>query len=249
MLKQDTYLQQKMLASFCRGEELSEELLVRQERVGHYRRLVFNIVLDMMDTMYPVASGLFQYEEWKALIERFFLRYECSDPQVWRMPRFLIDYVKENEPSLTEKYPFLPDLLTIEWKELEWFTNPDQPPIELPSDYFGDGKQYFYHPEHEIILLDYPVFKTVTTQEWTEGKAKYFLLIYRHIDTDKVYYTEVSPFFAFFWESVKEQKPLTNIRNELEELICLNTGENVKVDYLTDTFLKNLIENRLLLVK
>lgn len=203
-----------MLAYYCRSNKLAEELNVRKDRVHHYRRLVFNIILDMMDTMYPISKRLFSDDEWEQFIYRFFENYKCTDPQVWKMPRFLIDYVRENEKDILLKFPFLSDLLLIEWKELEWFTNEDLLPVEIKN-----GFDFHIHPEHEILILDYPVFKKEGVDFWINNKGKYFLLIYRHPESRKVYYSELDALSSFIWESIKEGKERINILNELRPFI------------------------------
>jgi hypothetical protein len=226
MLKEKTRHQQGMLAEFCRSNKLAEELEVRKERVHHYRRLVFNIILDMMDTMYPISKRLFPENEWVQLIHRFFENHKCSDPQVWRMPRFLIDYVRENEKDILQKHPFLADLLLIEWKELEWFTNEDQSPVEIKN-----GFNFHFHPEHEILILDFPVFKKEGIDFWKNNKGKYFLLIYRHPENRKVYYNELDALSSFIWESIKEGKEKSTIISELRPFID-TTSQNISPEEL-----------------
>jgi hypothetical protein len=214
MLKEKTRKQQSLLANYCRTNVLPDTLEVRKDRVHHYRRLVFNIILDMMDTMYPISKRLFSEDDWEQLIHRFFENYKCTDPQVWKMPRFLIDYTRENEKGILRKFPFLTDLLLIEWKELEWFTNEDLQPVELKNDF-----NFRYHPEHEIIVLDYPVFRKEGVDYWINNPGKYFLLIYRHPDNRKVYYNELDAFTSFTWESIKEGKKNDFILSELRQFI------------------------------
>lgn len=226
MLKEKTRRQQSMLAEYCRSNKLAEELEVRKERVHHYRRLVFNIILDMMETLYPISKRLFSEAEWEQLIHRFFENYKCTDPQVWKMPRFLIDYVQEYEKDILQKHPFLTDLLFIEWKELEWFTNEDQSPIEIKN-----GFNFYIHPEHEILLLNYPVFKKEGLDFWLHNKGKYFLLIYRHPENRKVYYYELDALTSFIWESIKEGKQKADILSELRKLTDA-TSQNISPEDL-----------------
>lgn len=228
MLKEKTRHQQSMLADYCRSNKLAEELNVRKDRVHHYRRLVFNIILDMMDTMYPISKRLFSENEWEQLIQRFFENYKCTDPQVWKMPRFLIEYTRDYEKEILLKHPFLTDLLLIEWKELEWFTNEDQSPVEIKN-----GFDFHIHPEHEILILDYPVFKKEGVDFWKNNAGKYFLLIYRHPENRKVYYNELNALSSFIWESIKEGKEKADILSELRAIIDA-TSQNIKPDDLLD---------------
>ncbi|MCX8081531.1 MAG: DNA-binding domain-containing protein [Bacteroidia bacterium] len=251
MLKEKTLRQQQKLASFCRTNILDDDLLVRKDRVHHYRRLVFNIILDMMETMYPISMKLFPEGEWEQLIHRFFANYKCTDPQVWKMPRFLSDYIKTGEKEILVRYPFLPDLLVMEWKELEWFTNEDLEWAEINSDISSSEKRIcFYFPEHELLILDYPVYRKEGPDFWKSNPGKYFLLVYRHPESRKVFYQEVDALSCFVWESIKEGKNKAVIISELNDLLIQQKLNNrFKAEFIFEKVWDDFLKLRLLKIQ
>ena len=56
MLKKETQLQQNLLADYCRTGTEPEGLIgINKENLHHYRRLVYNIVTDILETAYPIT--------------------------------------------------------------------------------------------------------------------------------------------------------------------------------------------------
>ncbi|HEY0611942.1 MAG TPA: DNA-binding domain-containing protein, partial [Chitinophaga sp.] len=111
-LNKDTRDYQSSLADYCRtGAYQAIPGVKTAQHVSQYRRLVYNVVDDMLQSAYPLTKGLLKEEEWDELVQEFFSRHACQSPQVWYMPKELYEYIVQQEahPLLT-KYPFLHDL-------------------------------------------------------------------------------------------------------------------------------------------
>ncbi|HEY0298656.1 MAG TPA: DNA-binding domain-containing protein, partial [Arachidicoccus sp.] len=124
-----TFEQQSKLAFFCRTGKYETLENVNENNVYHYRRLVFNVVEDMLQSAYPLASELLTKEEWINVTKDFFANHPCVSPQVWSMPKEFYEYLFaiEHHPLMT-KYPFLQELLWFEWLEVEMYMMEDKSP-------------------------------------------------------------------------------------------------------------------------
>ncbi len=180
------------LAEYCRSGNYNNISGVNTENVQHYRRLVFNNVLESLTSAYPLSRKLLKRKQWEELIHRFFSTYKVQHPQIWMMPLEFKDYILTSEETLTESFAFLPDLLMLEWMEIEVFMMPD---ILYTKD--KPAEHYKLNPEIRLLTLKYPVHLKKARKIVTEDKGTYYVLLHRHPETGAVHFTNVSlPFIA-----------------------------------------------------
>ncbi len=202
-LKPETYEQQSRLAAYCRNGEQPALDGITPNRIGHYRRLVFNVVKDALTRSYPLAVNLLEEEEWAILCNDFFEFHPCQDPQVWKMPEELISFVQQERAHLCEKYPHLLELLRFEWKEVEYYMMPDRDwPIASKTNEWQDA--WSLNPESEVLSLEYPVHLKNARQISEEDHGSYYCLVFRHEQTGKVHFMNLSPFFAWLIATMLE---------------------------------------------
>ena len=106
-LLDSTYKHQSNLAAYCRTGKLPEIPGIISENVSQYRRLVYNVVDDMLQNAYPLTVDLFTKKEWDKTVNDFFTNHPCQSPQVWYMPKEFYNYLTEIKNPLLKKYPFL----------------------------------------------------------------------------------------------------------------------------------------------
>lgn len=225
LLKAETYKHQSALAQYCRtGKEINLPGAI-QENLSHYRRLVFNVVKDALETTYPISFKYIDNEVWNEMVYNFFSSHKCSDPQVWKMPEEFYQFCKVN--NYNEKYslPFLNDLLYFEWLEVELYMMEDIPYPEFIKVKPGLKHRIGINPEHQLVKLDYPVHleKPVDT---IDKKGDYFLLLYREKDSGRVQFMNLSVLFAFLLESISTgEKTLEQILNDILYIFGINDIE------------------------
>lgn len=195
-LHAETHEAQSKLAAFCRSGREQHLPGLTPGRVHHYRRLVFNVVKDALGSSYPLTVNLLTAKEWENLCHEFFERHDCRDPQVWKMPYELVEYLETRDHELKDKYPHLMTLLLFEWKEVEYYMMPDR---KQPAPGGGDiwNDPWTLNAEAEIMTLDYPVHLKNARFITRTDQGKYFCLIFRQCDTGKVKFMNLSPFFAW----------------------------------------------------
>lgn len=190
-LSETTHKHQSDLAAFCRTGIYKPIPGVIKENVRKYRELVYNVVDDSLQSAYPLTFNLFDKSEWDKLVHDFFSSHHCQSPQIWKMPKELIDYVKEFEKTHLNTYPFLIDLLLFEWMEVEVYMMED---IEVNSGMpIGSIKSenLILNPEIKVLALQYPVHLKKANEIKPEDKGQYFVSMHRDPETGRVHFTDM----------------------------------------------------------
>jgi hypothetical protein len=221
MLKETTSLAQQKLANYTRTGDSSGLTEARLERIPQYRRLVYNVIKDILGQAFPITKKILGNEDFFKLCNDFFKEHNCISTQVWKMPKELIDYVNNENSTYTLAHSFLPELLLFEWLEIEVHTMTN---IELPK--FGKidsiEQSYFVNPYHKLIVLQYPIHKK-PFKKWNSSLGQYPILIYRNLKTHKVHFEELSIFGYLFLSELQSN----STRSFESALVNTLSGQNV----------------------
>lgn len=223
MLKKETQLQQNLLADYCRTGIEPEGLIgINKENLHHYRRLVYNIVTDILETAYPITYSYLNKEIWNDLVNEYFTEHKCQTTQVWRMPLEFYEYCIAKNKTEELNTPFLNDLLYFEWLELDVHTmeDIDYPPFKIEGDLLSE--QIVLNPEYRIIPLSFPVHTTPPGEELTAKKGNYFLLIYREKESGNVQFVDLSMFYTYVLENIANGALLKDILVEANSAFGIN---------------------------
>lgn len=245
LLKQDTKVQQARLADYCRTGLEPDLIDIKKDNLYQYRRLVFNIASDTLETAYPITYSFLPSEVWEKLVYNYFAEHKCQTTQVWRMPLEFYDYCKEKNIQEELKIPFLNDLLYFEWLELDVHTMKDiaYPKTKEIGSWLTDV--IALNPEHKLIQLNYPVHTTAPTEGLEEKKDNYFLLIYREKETGNVQFIDLSMLYVFIIENITNGLQLSTILQEANTLLQINDIELLTKHALT--FLEDLKQREFVL--
>jgi len=192
MLKPETINQQSKLAQYSRTGEKQDLILSNPQHVFQYRRLVFYVVLGIMQQAFPIAQKAIGIESFKALVNEFFKSHNCKTPQVWKLPLEFCNWFKtSNKVDLNPSY--FSELLYFEWLEIEVHTQKDTS-IEGLMPFQGNAiSSLRLNPYLKSINLNYPYHKFLP-EEWLSQKAEYPMVIYRGVSDFKVHFMAVSKF-------------------------------------------------------
>ena len=208
---------QDELALYCRQHEVSSIPGVREDRLDHYRRLMYNIMEDALVSAYPICRSILVDSQWYSLVDDFVRNHGCKHPQLFRMPEELIEFVRANDYTEKLQIPYLIDLLLFEWIEIEVHTMPDHE-VELKSNEDLWGSSIVFSPYMKLIQLDYPVH-LLKNQVDSFREGEYFYLVYRE-QSGTVQYLTINHF------SFKMLQSLMNSSVSLELLL-----ENIRDSY------------------
>jgi hypothetical protein len=245
LLKDETYSQQAKLAGYCRdGVEPKDLIGINKDNLYQYRRLVFNIVSDILETAYPITYSHLDQEVWNDLVYNYFTEHKCQTPQVWRMPLEFYEYCIQKNIQEKLNVPFLNDLLYFEWLEMEIHTMEDleYPEYKAEGDWMNDA--IALNPEHKLVKLEYPVHTTPPGPELLEKKGDYFLLVYREKESGNVQFVDLSMFYTYILENIKNGVLLKDILVEANSLFQINDIKFLKersLEFVNDLRGRNFI--------
>lgn len=243
-LSDTTASYQSKLATYCRTGKLEPIPGVKKENISHYRRLVINVVDDMLQNAYPLTYTLCTAKEWQTAVNDFFSNYPCQSPQVWYMPKEFYVFLIQTKHSLLNKYIFLEDLLLLEWTEVELFMMEDKPVLYSSSGDLHYSKLVI-NPEHELLHFHYPVHKKNPETIKEAEKNNYYLIAHRNREGEVVF-TDVSPALIRFIEYLSTSNlSLQQLCLLFEEEYQLHLSE---ADHLNISgFLQNALQSQLIL--
>lgn len=203
-LSTQTHQAQSAMARYCRTGESSSLPQVPLDRAAVYRRLVFNVVESTLQRSYPITHLLFEGDRWVAMINAFLEEHDAYSPYLWRMAKELYEWEKTSGYGEKIGVPYLTELLYFEWLEIEIYMMPDRD----AGEYVRDGDVWedtlILNPEHSLDAFQFPVFRA-KAERMEEQKGRYYLITYRHPDTLKVRFLDLSPLHALVLELLKRE--------------------------------------------
>ena len=218
LLKPETKELQSRLAGYCRTGELTLGAEVDQRHVRHYRRLVYNIIDDILETAFPVFFEFASDEVWDGMVQEFFSKHDCQTPQVWKVPGEFYEFACRQ--NWKEKYglPFLEDLLLFEWIEMDIHTMKDEPypAHRATGDWLKDVVAL--NPEYRILSTKFPVHTTPPAHITDKHEGQYFILVFRQPGSGSVQFLDISVLYALAIEKIDEGKALPQIVEDLQAL-------------------------------
>ncbi|MDP2038596.1 MAG: putative DNA-binding domain-containing protein, partial [Ignavibacteria bacterium] len=222
-LLEDTAVQQSRLANYCRTGVLEPIKGVTENRVGNYRRLVYNVIDDTLQTAFPLTHNLLSEEEWDETVNRFFSNHACQSTSVWKMPYEFYQSIEGSDPNLKKIYPFLTELLLFEWMEIELYMMEDMrfPETRISGNF--ESSVIKFNPEFKLMQLGYPVHQKNPNEISDEDKGEYFILMFRDKLSGAIQFVNLSLFYVWLIERIDaSQDSLKNILTEGTDLFGLD---------------------------
>lgn len=237
LLSKNTHHEQSALADYCKSGKLEPISGINLKNIFQYRRLVFNNILDTLESAYPITYQLIGDEKWVQLVNSFFSEYKVQTPQIWRMPEEFKEYVVHSQPKLIDEYFCLKNLLEFEWMEIEIFMMPD-----IPKEEKKEENTYLLNPETTILQFEYPVHLKNANAILKEEKGTYFTAIHRNPDSGNVQFTNLTIPFVDVIEHLA-QKPLTknDIITILKKYASTEIVETACIQFLNQSIQTQLI--------
>ena len=99
LLSKETKDLQSKLTEYVRTGTLPLIKGAKQDKLHHYRRLVYNIVYNSLSNAYPISKAMLGDEKWKELVDEFFIKHNPQDPQIWSFPFELYEFVLKSDYS------------------------------------------------------------------------------------------------------------------------------------------------------
>lgn len=202
------------------------------DRLAVYSELVYNRFEDFVRTSFPLFTSFVEDDLGGILKE--FVRREHRSPFLIDVGGEFLDFFVSLKHPVKERYPFLEELLLLEWLEIEVFNAPD----DRASEGFFWEESYRLSSTARLLELKYPVHRSesLSAEEIGKAEGRYYLLFYRGKD-DEVRNVELTEFvFSFLTDVAKGEPPLEVLKNK-------DLGEEAEeVRSYLDRFMKELVE-------
>ena len=227
-----TETQQSNFASFCKTNILQPIDGLTENRIHHYRRLIYAVIDDSLRSAFPLTENLLTEDDWKFLVDEFVAKHSSQSPQVWQMPYEFYQFIVKNEFKAKIIYPHLVDLLLFEWKEVELYMMEDlNEEIKNLSSEYNSASRILINKEYEILQLDFPVHLKSPAEISKEDSGKYFVLIFRA--KDRVWFYDIAPVFVWLISELENgDNPLSQIIEDAAQLNSTVEKEIIKQNFL-----------------
>ncbi|MES2798967.1 MAG: putative DNA-binding domain-containing protein [Bacteroidota bacterium] len=193
-LTAETIKIQESLVEYCRSNFEGEIPGIRKDRLPNYRRLIHTIYWEALSDAYPIAKSLLPSDQWDELVDDFISNHRNPEPQLYKMPKGLIEFVEHKEYARIFQVPYLVDLLSFEWFEIEVHSMKDQATVLFNPDGNFMDNQIVFNPYQRIVQLEYPIHQ-LKTNDISLLKGTYFYNVYRQ-ENGTVQYMEMNAFTA-----------------------------------------------------
>lgn len=234
----ETHEIQGKLAMYCRDGNSIALPGTKQKGLEQYRRLVFNIINDNLESAFPIAFEYLPEEHWQKLVYDFFSMHKCTTYQVWKIPFEFFRFVEKKDYQAQLNIPYLNDLLFFEWTEMELYNmeDEDQKPYKTEGDYLNE--QIVFNSEFRLLKLDYPLH-LMKPGEALNKKGNYFVLLFREAGSGKIQFVNLSVWLAFIIEQMHfNQSTLKGLLLQAPSLF----GESINLNDLESNSIKFLKE-------
>ncbi|CAL1519711.1 putative DNA-binding domain-containing protein [Chitinophaga sp. MM2321] len=220
----DTHHIQQTFSAYCRNGKKVNLPGVAPDRLQHYRRMIFNMIGDTMENAFPIAYKNIPARKWQKMVKTFFAQHACQSYQMWKLPLEFYTYAVENNWAETYEIPYLNDLLSFEWAEMEVYNMEDipAPPFKLTGNWLETP--LVLNPEHRLLAFQYPVHLVAKAKTLSVSGGAYFVLLYRDAETGHVQFTDVSPWLAFVIEQLAMGITVKDILDYAPQLNITDTG-------------------------
>lgn len=214
LLSKNTQHIQEAVAKYCISGEIIELPNTSIERLSNYKRLVNNILIDTIESAYPITVANIEDEIWDVWVQQFIQNHNCQTPIIWQLPFEFYQFVVENYFQEQYQLPILNELLYFEWLEIEMFMMEDAPLDNFKTDGNIEYDNIYLNPESQIIQLNYPLHKFIP-KEAIELKGNYFVLIFRELTEKILQFVQVSPIHVWLIEYLQQHNSsLSNAINQ-----------------------------------
>jgi len=244
-LRSETRKVQFDFATYCRTGQSVDIPGTRKDRLLQYRKLVFNVVMDALETSYPIAVDFLEGKVWDNLVHRFFSEHKCTSWQVWNIAGEFHEYFRHHEIADKLNMPILNELLEFEWAETQMYNMKDEPIPEFrPFGDFLDDIPVF-NPEFRIFRFQFPVH-LMRPEVAIKQKGEFFVLLFRDPKDGRIHFMDLSTWWVWVIEQI-----MVYSRSLQQVMLTANSllGKSVKNNLLHQSidFLKILNRKNFLL--
>lgn len=211
---------QQQFMDYIRDPSLPLPDGIEARRMTIYRELFFNNISGFVSSAFPVLKSLYSAEKWQALVQQFFVEYDCQTPIFVEIAAEFLAFLQHQYTPSEHDPIFMLQLAHYEWLELCAAVAPDTAASQLlgsdiqdkPLGLAASAKvaQYGFDVQH--ISVDYqPIAPTAQA---------HFFCVYRDSE-DEVAFLQLTPLSAQVLAHIEEMgraQQAVNVENIIDWL-------------------------------
>jgi hypothetical protein len=190
---------------------------------------------DLITTSFPLFRKFLKEEEFEEILTGF-IKEEHPETLFLELARQFVDYFKRENFSAKVRTPFLEELLSHEWTEIELYNEKEEP---LRSDKWNWDAPLKLSSSARLVCYEYPVHEAyeLSREEILSLRGTYHLLIYRDARNYEIKTAQLTEFVYNFL------RKLTSGANPDEALShTFPSAELTRVKEYLGNFVRELIK-------
>lgn len=200
------------MTQWLRDAELSLPPNTHPSRLAVYRELVYNNIGSFIDVTFPVARSILKGPLWTSLKQKFTSEYVCQSPYFYEISHQFRQWIDESNLPDLAPFPWLTELLHVEWMELMVEIAPDTVMTGRVIDDLAHASDPLLKPAVPFWVLGYhwPVHRW--RLNWTDFEPEpVILLVYRRFPELDIRMEELSASEACLFDvlSRADEQPIT----------------------------------------
>jgi len=171
-------------------------------RFKTYRELVVQGMLDVLESMCPIANHILSEGEWREIFWHFLKKSRPQSAILRTLPYEVAQFLQEDPSLIREKYPYLGELMEYEYLEVQVRFAPEEELKISPS-------KLYLNPAHVLRHYRWPVHFISESHHNPADlpQGDYYLFIWRDPKNWEVKFMEVNPLVASLLKSLKARAP------------------------------------------
>lgn len=208
---------------FCRElrSAAPDSELIDQTRLQVYQHLLRNNINTFINTCYPISQQLLGESVWSDLAEEFFAHSRCDSPFYYDISLAFREYLDTVAHPILVQYPWLRELLHVEWMELHVDLAEFDWPLPQAVDLDGSAAYQLSVPIW-VLAYQWPVY------QWTReitlaqiGEPVPSCIVVWRSREHHLQQVQISPIAAFLMEQMTllTSFDLTMLVNQLQQAL------------------------------
>lgn len=169
-------------------------------RYQTYRDLVYEGMLDVLQSVCPVACEILRPAEWQQIFWEFLRKAPPKSVVIRQLPYEASQYLKSHEHCLSNRYPWLGELMEYEYLEVG---------VRFAEEFnlARASGQVSINPAHALAHYTWPVhyISGENFDPETLPRGEYYLFLWRDPESLEVHFMEVNSVVAVLFEQLKIQ--------------------------------------------
>ncbi|MCW8108373.1 putative DNA-binding domain-containing protein [Alteromonas ponticola] len=169
-------------------------------RMEIYQSLLFNNVLNFVETSFPVLRSIVEEDKWQSLVRDFFQHGKCTSPYFVAISEAFVTYLNKLDCQQYQLPPFTLSLAHYEWLELAISIRDAEVVFYNDTDKVNSVK---LSPLADIVSYPYPVHQISPSYLPQEPSENNHFAVYRDRNNE-VQFSKLTPATAFVLALLEE---------------------------------------------